>query len=106
MPERFLLHNVYGWFDRAERGVYVLTEAGRVALQRWPQHKPDLTDVGGCLAHKLEELVDALLCCHSNFILQCNIGILTYLGGDSVFERGGCGSLKKRVKTKDESSRF
>src|SRR6516165_11038156 len=28
---RILLHNVYGWFDRAERGVYVLTEAGRAA---------------------------------------------------------------------------
>ena len=43
---KILLHNVYGWFDRAERGVYVLTDAGRAALQRWPQHKPDLADVG------------------------------------------------------------
>jgi hypothetical protein len=34
---KILLRNVYGWFDRAERGVYGLTEAGRVALQRWPQ---------------------------------------------------------------------
>ena len=32
-----LLDNVYGWFDRAERGVYVLTEAGHAALLRWPQ---------------------------------------------------------------------
>jgi hypothetical protein len=32
-----LLDNVYGWFDRAERGVYVLTDAGRAALLRWPQ---------------------------------------------------------------------
>jgi hypothetical protein len=34
---KILLHNVYGWFDRAERGVYGLTEAGRAALKRWPQ---------------------------------------------------------------------
>jgi hypothetical protein len=34
---KILLHNVYGWFDRAERGVYVLTDAGRAALRRWPQ---------------------------------------------------------------------
>jgi hypothetical protein len=32
-----LLHNVYGWFARAERGVYALTDVGRAALQRWPQ---------------------------------------------------------------------
>jgi hypothetical protein len=37
---KILLHNVYGWFDRAERGVYMLTEAGRVALNRWPQPSP------------------------------------------------------------------
>jgi len=37
---KILLHNVYGWFDRAERGVYVLTEAGRAALTRWPQRSP------------------------------------------------------------------
>ncbi|MHA6687709.1 DUF2161 domain-containing phosphodiesterase [Mesorhizobium sp. A556] len=34
---KILLHNVYGWFARAERGVYGLTEAGHAALQRWPQ---------------------------------------------------------------------
>jgi hypothetical protein len=34
---KILLHNVYGWFDRAERGVYQLTEAGHAALKRWPQ---------------------------------------------------------------------
>jgi hypothetical protein len=34
---KILLHNVYGWFDRAERGIYELTDAGRAALQRWPQ---------------------------------------------------------------------
>jgi hypothetical protein len=34
---KILLHNVYGWFDRAERGVYMLTDTGRAALKRWPQ---------------------------------------------------------------------
>ncbi|MEY9304174.1 hypothetical protein ABIF21_008545 [Bradyrhizobium elkanii] len=36
---KILLHNVYGWFDRAERGIYVLTDAGRAALKRWPQQQ-------------------------------------------------------------------
>jgi hypothetical protein len=40
---KILLHNVYGWFERAERGVYVLTEAGRAALKRWPQYANDVT---------------------------------------------------------------
>jgi hypothetical protein len=32
-----ILHrNVYGWFTRAERGLYALTDAGRDALLRWP----------------------------------------------------------------------
>ena len=34
---KILLQNVYGWFDRIERGIYVLTDAGRAALKRWPQ---------------------------------------------------------------------
>ena len=34
-----LYNNVYGWFERAERGVYVLTKAGQEALIRWPQEK-------------------------------------------------------------------
>ena len=34
---KILLNNVYGWFDRAERGIYVLTDAGHAALKRWPQ---------------------------------------------------------------------
>jgi hypothetical protein len=38
---KILLHNVYGWFDRAERGVYELTDAGRAALKRWPQQPPE-----------------------------------------------------------------
>ena len=41
---KILLHNVYGWFDRAERGIYVLTDAGRAALKRWPQ-QPMVIDV-------------------------------------------------------------
>ncbi|MBR0828057.1 hypothetical protein JQ596_21210 [Bradyrhizobium manausense] len=34
---KILLHNVYGWFARAERGIYELTDAGHAALKRWPQ---------------------------------------------------------------------
>ncbi|MEX6506571.1 DUF2161 domain-containing phosphodiesterase [Jiella sp. M17.18] len=32
-----LQRNVYGWFERVERGLYSLTPAGREALLRWPQ---------------------------------------------------------------------
>jgi hypothetical protein len=39
---KILQNNFYGWFDRAERGIYVLTDAGRAALQRWPQQPLDL----------------------------------------------------------------
>jgi hypothetical protein len=34
---KILLHNVYGWFVRVERGVYALGEPGKAALLRWPQ---------------------------------------------------------------------
>ena len=39
IPEapKILLRNVYGWFDRVERGVYSLTPDGVAALVRWPQ---------------------------------------------------------------------
>ncbi|WP_105385374.1 DUF2161 domain-containing phosphodiesterase [Neorhizobium alkalisoli] len=39
VPEagKILLSNVYGWFQRLDRGVYGLTDAGREALERWPQ---------------------------------------------------------------------
>lgn len=37
---KILLHNVYGWFQRTERGIYDLTESGRQALLRWPQARP------------------------------------------------------------------
>jgi hypothetical protein len=42
---KILLHNVYGWFDRVERGVYALTDSGRAALKRWPQQPIELTGV-------------------------------------------------------------
>ena len=42
---KILLSNVYGWFDRVERGVYVLTDAGRAALQRWPQQPVAIASV-------------------------------------------------------------
>lgn len=33
---KILQHNVYGWFERVERGVYALTPAGQAALKLWP----------------------------------------------------------------------
>ncbi|MCX5496039.1 DUF2161 family putative PD-(D/E)XK-type phosphodiesterase [Kaistia dalseonensis] len=39
---RILLDNVYGWFARAERGIYTLTETGHQALQRWPTTLPTM----------------------------------------------------------------
>jgi hypothetical protein len=38
--------NFYGWFDRIERGVYGLTDAGHAALKRWPQQPVEITDAG------------------------------------------------------------
>jgi hypothetical protein len=43
---KILLHNVYGWFARVERGIYELTDAGRAALKRWPQTPIEVTDAG------------------------------------------------------------
>jgi hypothetical protein len=43
---KILLNNVYGWFDRAERGIYVLTDAGHAALKRWPQQPIDFAGAG------------------------------------------------------------
>ncbi len=39
VPEagKILQGNVYGWFERVERGVYGLTPSGHEALQRWQQ---------------------------------------------------------------------
>ena len=39
---KILLRNVYGWFERTERGIYGLTEAGRAALKRWPQQRVEV----------------------------------------------------------------
>jgi hypothetical protein len=38
---KILFHNVYGWFERIERGIYALTDAGRTALKRWPQRSSE-----------------------------------------------------------------
>ncbi len=34
---KILLHNVYGWFVRVERGVYDLTDKGRDAVRSWSE---------------------------------------------------------------------
>ena len=49
-----LLRNVYGWFERAERGVYRLTELGEAALVRWPT-PADGGAGGGTVADELRE---------------------------------------------------
>nr|WP_314091504.1 DUF2161 domain-containing phosphodiesterase [uncultured Shinella sp.] len=43
VPEagKILQSNVYGWFERLDRGIYGLTDAGRAALARWPQPSPE-----------------------------------------------------------------
>lgn len=43
---KILLHNVYGWFIRVERGIYELTDAGHAALKRWPQQPIEIADAG------------------------------------------------------------
>ncbi len=43
---KILLHNVYGWFARVERGVYELTATGHAALKRWPQQPVEVIDAG------------------------------------------------------------
>jgi hypothetical protein len=42
---KILLHNVYGWFDRVERGIYALTDGGKDALKRWPQYSSGVAPV-------------------------------------------------------------
>ncbi len=37
---KILQNNVYGWFDRIERGVYGLTGSGKAALEQWRDHLP------------------------------------------------------------------
>ena len=65
--------HVYGWFDRAEHGVYVLTEAGRATLKRWPQN-------AAMSVLPSFESADAWLGCHINFVLQCNRTLTRYPG--------------------------
>lgn len=49
--QKILHRNVYGWFEKAERGVYGLTEAGRSALERWELAvAPAESDRGGLSA--------------------------------------------------------
>lgn len=49
--QKILHRNVYGWFEKAERGVYALTEAGRSALERWePTRAPAESDRSGLSA--------------------------------------------------------
>jgi len=52
---KILLHNVYGWFDRAERGIYVLTDAGHAALKRWPQQPLDMQAAASSPGGKADE---------------------------------------------------
>ena len=33
---KILQGNVYGWFARSARGIYLLTDSGHAALKRWP----------------------------------------------------------------------
>lgn len=37
---QILRDNVYGWFERVDRGIYALTELGSEALKRWPAPQP------------------------------------------------------------------
>jgi hypothetical protein len=34
---KILLSNHYGWFERIEKGIYGLSDAGRQALEQWPR---------------------------------------------------------------------
>ncbi len=40
---KILQGNVYGWFERIDRGLYGLTAAGRAALVTWQAHLPHAT---------------------------------------------------------------
>ena len=44
-----LRRNVYGWFERAERGVYRLTGLGEAAIEHWAAEVPLLLGVGEAL---------------------------------------------------------
>lgn len=42
---KILLSNVYGWFERIDRGIYALTELGVEALRRWPPSETATTSI-------------------------------------------------------------
>lgn len=41
-PTKYLYQNPYGWFERASKGVYVLSPLGKTAMQEYQQYKKDL----------------------------------------------------------------
>lgn len=45
--QKILRRNVYGWFERSGRGVYALTDTGRIALASWLPASPANED-GWC----------------------------------------------------------
>jgi hypothetical protein len=62
-----LLRNVYGWFERTERGVYRLTELGETALRRWPVMTP------AAVVARSEGLQPAA-CCSASVITGAPLG--------------------------------
>ncbi len=44
---KILLGNVYGWFERREKGIYALTPKGEAALLRWPQSIGIAAEIAG-----------------------------------------------------------
>ena len=43
---KILQGNVYGWFERIERGLYGLTSSGRIALVKWASQLPPADENG------------------------------------------------------------
>jgi hypothetical protein len=43
---KILQGNVYGWFERIERGLYGLTSSGRAALVTWANHVSPAANIG------------------------------------------------------------
>ena len=43
---KILQGNVYGWFERIERGLYGLTSSGRIALVKWASQLPPADEKG------------------------------------------------------------
>jgi len=48
--QKIMHRNVYGWFERSERGVYALTETGRSAVETWLPQAPTSPDGSGASA--------------------------------------------------------